>query len=152
MTKLLPTILAMSAFLIPTMAHAEEAALLIKPAPFNIEAFDYTTARPATSYEQQRNAQALRAWKRSVVPLVISQSLDVASSYGMRELNPMLAGPDGRFGAKALTIKAGTTAAIVGVEYLIAKKWPGAASLLSKLNWASSALTGAFAVHNYSIK
>ncbi len=70
----------------------------------------------------------------------------------MRELNPMLAGPDGRFGAKATSIKIGTAAAVVGVEYLIVKKWPSSARTFSKLNWASSFLTGAFAAHNYAIR
>jgi hypothetical protein len=84
--------------------------------------------------------------------LAASQALDITSSYGMRELNPMLAGPDGRFGTKAMTIKIGTAAAAVGVEYLIVKKWPSAARTLAKLNWASSLLTGSFAVHNYAIK
>ncbi len=95
---------------------------------------------------------AIQSWKRSLLPLVATQGLDVVSSYGMRELNPMLAGPDGRFGAKAAAIKAGTTAAVVGVEYLIVKKWPGAARMFSKLNWGSSALTGAIAAHNFAIK
>jgi hypothetical protein len=84
--------------------------------------------------------------------LAASQALDITSSYGMRELNPMLAGQDGRFGAKATTIKIGGAAAAVGVEYLIVKKWPSSARVLAKLNWASSILTGSFAVHNYAIK
>jgi hypothetical protein len=84
--------------------------------------------------------------------LAVSQALDITSSYGMRELNPMLAGSDGRFGAKATTLKMGTAAAAVGVEYLIVKKWPSSARALAKLNWASSVLTGSFAVHNYAIK
>lgn len=70
----------------------------------------------------------------------------------MRELNPLLAGPDGRFGSKAMTIKVGTATAIVGVEYLIVKKWPSTARALSKLNWASSILTGSLAAHNYAVK
>jgi hypothetical protein len=94
----------------------------------------------------------MRAWRRSLIPVAVSQSLDTSSSYGMRELNPMLAGPDGRFGPKAATIKLGTTAALVGVEYLIVKKWPSAARILTRLNWGSSVLTSSFAVHNYSLR
>jgi hypothetical protein len=87
-----------------------------------------------------------------LVAVAASQSLDIASSHGMRELNPLLAGPDGRFGAKATSIKVGTTAAVVGIEYLIVRKWPNAARVLAKLNWGSSALTSVFAVHNFAIK
>ena len=103
-------------------------------------------------YDSQRQADALRAWKVSLIPVVASQSLDIASSYGMYERNPMLAGPDGRFGTKALSIKLGATAAVIGAEYLIVKKWPSSARVLSKVNWGTSALTTAFAVHNYAIK
>lgn len=103
-------------------------------------------------YVQKQQEAALRTWKISLVPVVASQSLDIASSYGMVERNPLLAGPDGRFGTKALGIKLGTTAAIVSVEYLIVKKWPGSARILSKVNWGTSALTTGFAVHNFAIK
>lgn len=100
----------------------------------------------------QYSAESIRVWKRSLIPLAVSQTLDITSSYGMRELNPMLAGADGRFGQKAIAIKAATTGAIVGVEYLIVKKWPKAGRVLSKLNWASSFVSAGLAVHNYAIK
>jgi len=103
-------------------------------------------------YVAERQDAALRAWKISLVPVVASQSLDIASSYRMRELNPMLAGSDGRFGAKATTVKLGATAAIISVEYLIVKKWPESARVLSKVNWGTSALTTGLAVHNFAIK
>ena len=57
-----------------------------------------------------------------------------------------------RFGPKAATIKLGTTAAVIGIEYLIVKKWPSAARALTRLNWGSSALTAGFAVHNYALR
>ena|SRR5437868_11702774 len=59
---------------------------------------------------------SLNRWKLSVAPVFASQALDVASSYGMRELNPMLAGSDGRFGAKGAEIKLGATVGLLGVE------------------------------------
>ena len=93
-----------------------------------------------------------KSWKWSLAPLAASQALDVASSYGMRELNPALAGPDGRFGMKSATLKLGVTGALVGVEYLIVKAHPGAARPLAKLNWAASAVTVGFAAHNFAIK
>jgi hypothetical protein len=62
---------------------------------------------------------SLRKWKISLAPVVASQALDVASSYGMRELNPMLAGPDGRFGSRGSGIKLGATAGILGIEYVL---------------------------------
>src|SRR5262249_20024560 len=68
---------------------------------------------PSQSIESMAH---LGAWKRSLMPFAASQALDVASSWGMRERNPLLAGGDGRFGAKAAGVKIGAAAAIVGVE------------------------------------
>ncbi len=134
----------LSGFLLTLSARAENV--------FAESAAERYIPQSQQKYDSQREQAALRAWKISLIPVVASQSLDIASSYGMRELNPLLAGPDGRFGAKATTIKLGATAAVIGVEYLIVKKWPGSARVLSKVNWGTSALTTAFAVHNYAIK
>jgi hypothetical protein len=70
----------------------------------------------------------------------------------MRELNPLLASADGRFGAKAASIKFGATAAAVLVELAIVRKYPKSARLFSKLNWSSSALTAGIAAHNFAIR
>ena len=93
-----------------------------------------------------------RSFKWSLAPLVASQTLDVASSYGMRELNPALAGADGRFGARSAALKLGLTGALVGVEYLVVKIHPGAARFFTSVNWSGAALTTGFAVHNFSIR
>ena len=70
----------------------------------------------------------------------------------MRELNPMLANSEGRFGAKAAGIKIGSSAGILALEYFVIRRHPGAARVFSKLNWAGAAVTSSFAVHNYAIK
>jgi hypothetical protein len=95
---------------------------------------------------------ALKAWKISLLPLVGSQALDAASSYGMRELNPLLASSNGGFEMKAVSIKLGATAAIVGIEYLIVRKYPRSTRVISKLNWTTGIVTTGFAVHNFAIK
>ena len=95
---------------------------------------------------------AYRSWRRSIIPVVISQALDVSSSYGMRELNPVLANAEGRFGAKAAGIKIGSSAGILALEYYVIRRHPGAARVFSKLNWAGAAVTSTFAVHNYAIR
>jgi hypothetical protein len=138
----------------PSYALAESAAV---PAFGQKELFSADRAarnipNATSGYRAEQNAAAMRSWKTSLIPMVAAQGLDIASSYGMRELNPLLAGADGRFGGKAAGIKVGTTTAVVGIEYLIMKKWPGTARMFSKLNWGSGALTGAIAAHNFAIK
>jgi hypothetical protein len=51
---------------------------------------------PGSSIEETRNVQksAMHAWERSLIPFAASQALDGASSYGLRETNPLLAGPN----------------------------------------------------------
>jgi hypothetical protein len=93
-----------------------------------------------------------RPWKLSLAPLVASQTLDVASSWGLRELNPVLADSRGGFGMKGAAIKFGATGAIIAVEYWILRKKPGAARVLSKLNWSVSAVSTGFAAHNFAIR
>ena len=99
-----------------------------------------------------RYERDMRAWKISLAPLVGSQVLDITSSLGTRELNPVLASADGSFGMKAMGIKIGVTGAMMGVQYLLAKKYPKAARVLAKINWSGAALTSGFAVHNYAIR
>lgn len=96
------------------------------------------------------------AWKRrwliSLAPLTASQALDAASSYGMRELNPLLAGADGSFGTKATAMKFGAIGGLIGAEFLLVRKYPRSAKLFSILNWAAAGTTTAFAVHNFRLK
>ncbi len=95
---------------------------------------------------------ALRSWKISLAPLMASQALDVSSSYGMRELNPLLASSNGGFEMKGAVIKLGVTGLVVGAEYLIVRKYPRSTRIISKLNWTSGIVTTGFAIHNYAIK
>ncbi|SRR5581483_7998760 len=124
-------------------ARAADVTPAIQPSAFE------SAARAAQEASQRR---AIRQWKVSLAPVVASQTLDVASSYGMRELNPVLAGPDGRFGGRAAGIKLGAAAGLLGVEYLIVRRFPGSARVLSKINWSASVLTTGFAIHNFSIR
>jgi hypothetical protein len=94
----------------------------------------------------------MRSWERSLIPLVASQSLDAASSYGYRELNPLLASQNGTFGVKATAMKFSVVAGLIGVEYLLVRKSPKAARLFEKLNWSSSLLTTGLAVHNFVVR
>src|SRR5262249_1607278 len=103
-------------------------------------------------YQTPEAHAGFRSWQRSLFPLAASQALDVASSYGMHELNPLLADGSGNFGPKAAGMKIGMAAAIVGVEYLVIRHHPGAAKVFSKLNWTGAIVTSGFAVHNYSIR
>ncbi|MEQ1884621.1 MAG: hypothetical protein ABL967_06125 [Bryobacteraceae bacterium] len=92
-----------------------------------------------------------KRWAMSLAPLTISHALDASSSYGMRELNPLLASPNGSFGMKATSIKFGAMAGLMGVEYLLVKKYPRSAKFFTILNWTTAGATTGLAVHNYRL-
>ena len=92
-----------------------------------------------------------RQWDISLAPLLASQALDAASSYGMRELNPLLAGSNGGFGMKATGIKFGVMGALAGAEYFLVRKHPASAKFLTILNWVTAGATTGLAVHNFGL-
>jgi hypothetical protein len=104
------------------------------------------------SVEDTARAAAVRSWKISLAPLIASQALDASSSYGMHELNPVLASANGGFEMKGVMLKLGVTGAVVGAEYLIVRKYPRSARVIAKLNWTTGIVTTGFAIHNYAIK
>jgi hypothetical protein len=92
-----------------------------------------------------------KKWAISLAPLVASEALDAASSYGLRELNPVLAQPDGRFGMKAAGVKFGVIGGLIGVEYLLLRKYPRSAKFFTVINWTTAGATTGLAIHNYTL-
>jgi len=112
---------------------------------------DFVTPEHGGDRFSASNAKWHRQWAISLAPLFASQALDAASSYGMRELNPLLASPDGGFGMKATSLKFGVIGALAATEYFLVKKYPRSAKVFTIVNWATSGATSALAVHNYSL-
>jgi hypothetical protein len=129
MRLILRTLLLASVFLIP-LVHAGEV----------------TSDLPASK------TPVATSWKLSLAPLLASQALDVTSSYGKHELNPVLAGPRGQFGISSVSVKIGVTAGVIGMEYLIVRVHPASARIFTKANWAAAAVTTGVAVHNFTIR
>src|SRR5579863_974248 len=62
-------------------------------------------AAPGAQQRVDHDARWRRQWAISLAPLFASEALDAASSYGLRELNPLLASPNGGFGTQATASK-----------------------------------------------
>ena len=149
------SLFALGSLWISPAAQAQDTLLPLRLVPARVDlALDRAPAAAGVTpaFAPSADSKARTAWKRSLLAVAASQSLDVASSYGLRELNPLLASSDGRFGGRAASIKLGTTAAVVALEYVLVKKYPKTARVFSKLNWSSSALTTGLAVHNFAIR
>jgi hypothetical protein len=108
-------------------------------------------AAPGAVERSGHDSRWHRQWAISLAPLFASEALDAASSYGMRELNPLLAGSNGGFGIKATAIKFGVIGALAGSEYLVVRKHPASAKFFTIVNWVTAGATTGLAVHNYGL-
>jgi hypothetical protein len=166
--KTLITVFALAIFLgaIPQSLRASEAevrggafvpavaAAIIPTGHVTIDQLssnDFVTTQRNGERSTSSNAKWHRQWAISLVPLFASQALDSASSYGMQELNPLLASPDGSFGMKATTIKFGVIGALAATEYYVVRKYPRSAKVFTIVNWTAAGATSALAIHNYSL-
>lgn len=134
------------------------AAVLPFPAAMALPAASAVLPKSGVSVDQtaEHVARTEAAWRKrwliSLAPLVAAQSLDAASSYGMRELNPLLAGSNGGFGMKAMGIKFGAVGGFIAVESVMVRKHPRTAKLFTVLNWSAAGLTASFAAHNFNLQ
>jgi len=141
------------AAILPFARAADPIAELPSAYQLSLNAYQPTLSTYQPGIQETLPPRPISAsWKWSLAPLAASQGLDIASSYGMRELNPLLAGPQDQFGVKATLLKVGITGALVGAEYLIVKAHPGVAKIFTKINWSGAALTTGFAAHNWAIR
>src|SRR6266581_8845725 len=140
LTTIFATVLLLGAF--SAAARAADAFLPTPAAllPSGHASITELSERPA-NYRSSNDAKWRKQWAISLAPLLVSQSLDAASSYGMRELNPLLASPDGGFGMKATSMKFGVIGALTGVEYVLVKKYPRSAKFFTIVNWTTTGAT-----------
>ena len=115
----------------------------------NVDSAPASLVRPAFADSHLR----LTWWKISAATLLASNVTDAGSSWGKRELNPILSGTTGTFGGRSALLKLGVEAGVVTVEYVILRHRPSR-SLMQALTWINfgdaSATTGV-AVRNLGI-
>jgi len=104
---------------------------------------------PTVTDAPEAAAKRLYIW--SVVSVAGANALDIYSSYGKRELNPMLQGSDGTFNAASVAIKAGMVSAVEVPQIFLARHSARRMRLFAIANFAmSAALAGIFA-HNFTV-
>lgn len=92
-----------------------------------------------------------RFWKWTAAALVAGTAADAISSVGHRELNPILAGPDGRFGAKGISIKAGMAGGTLLFEALVIRKHRHAGRVFGVVNLGCGAAFAGIAARNQGL-
>ncbi len=142
-----PFVPAAAAVIIPSKQTIFPAA----PLPIGQLSGSEFVAAPGAVERVGHDSRWRRQWAISLAPLFASEALDAASSYGMRELNPLLAGSNGGFGMKATAIKFGVVGALAGAEYFVVRKHPASAKLFTIVNWVTAGATTGLAVHNYGL-
>ena len=80
--------------------------------------------------------------------LIGANAADAATSRGRPELNPVLAGRNGRFGGRGLTIKAAIGAGWLVTQEIVTRHDDGAPATFAVANTAAAAALGAVAVPN----
>lgn len=90
-----------------------------------------------------------KLWKISAFVLGGATALDAASSWGRPELNPLLSGPNGRFGSQGIALKSGLAAGTIGIQYFLLRKRPAAQKYAVVSNFAISGFLGVAAASNY---
>jgi hypothetical protein len=105
---------------------------------------------PCQAVEAQKKSR--RLWWASVAMVVAAGALDVASSRGGAEANPLLRGSNGTFNTgRAVLLKSLVTGGMVATEALVMRHSPGSGHSAAIVNFATSGTIGALAVHNWKV-
>jgi hypothetical protein len=119
------------------LAHTEDAVTLVRP----------LTPSPLSPV----SGKVL--WRASLTSLAVANVMDVHSSWGKYELNPLLSGTNRTFGRDGALLKMAFQGGLMGVEYLVTR---GHASgrlyrALAFINFGAAGVIGSTAIHNYSM-
>jgi hypothetical protein len=96
-----------------------------------------------------RTRPGKKRWWASVAALAAASVLDIHSSWRRREINPMLRGPEGRFGARGLVIKSSILGASCGVQWMLLDKEPRRNGALVGMNAGLAAWSATAAARNH---
>jgi hypothetical protein len=92
-----------------------------------------------------------RLWAASCMALIAATSVDMASSWGRNEANPMLRSGDGRFGAKGASIKLAMAGAMIAPQFLVMRRAPASQRLFTIANFLQAGLYTGVAIRNYGV-
>jgi hypothetical protein len=100
--------------------------------------------------EERHERIVNRVWIASMVALVAASGFDAGTSWGKLEANGLLASPDGTFGARGVSIKAGAAAAII-IPQILFRKHKELRTKFAFGNFAGAGVFTGVAIHNLGI-
>jgi hypothetical protein len=89
-------------------------------------------------------------WIASMVAMAGASGMDAATSWGKLEGNSLLASPDGRFGARGVSIKVGIAAGVI-IPQILFRRHKDLRMAFSVGNFAQAAIFGGIAIHNLGV-
>lgn len=92
-----------------------------------------------------------RLYKWSLAASAAANTLDILSSYGKHELNPILAGADQRFNTASAVRKAGIVGGLDLLQLYMVRRNPRAMRAATIMNFVLAGVLSGIAAHNYSI-
>lgn len=114
------------------LLHAEDAAIVVAP---------------------PREVSGNTLWRASLTSLAVANAMDVHSSWGKHELNPILSNSRATFGGQGALLKLAFQGGLMGAEYLLTRGRPSGKlyRALAFINFGASAGIASVAVHNYTV-
>jgi hypothetical protein len=103
------------------------------------------------SLEDKHDRTINRLWLGAIAAVVAANAFDAGSSWGKRDGNSFLASPDGTFGAKGASIKAGMTAGIIIPQILLLRGKSDLKKRVAIVGYAEAAFIAAVSVHNLGV-
>ena len=105
---------------------------------------------PCQAVEVQKKSK--RLWWASVALVVVASVLDVASSRGGIETNPLLRGPNGNFNTgRAVMLKTISMGGMVATEALLLRRSPQSARSAAMANFVTAGTVSGLAIRNLTI-
>ena len=106
---------------------------------------------PGVALEEMPSTALRRAWLASLLAVAGSNGLDIASSYGKRELNPLLQGGNGSFDMSSVGRKAAIVSVMELPQLFLVRRSPRRMRMFTIVNFALSAALVGVSAHNFGV-
>ena len=107
--------------------------------------------RPGIAWEDMPSVALHRAYLASLLLVAGGNGMDIASSYGKRELNPLLQGADGRFDMSSVGRKMAMVSAMELPQLFVVRRSPRRMKMFTLANFALSGVLMGISAHNFGI-
>jgi hypothetical protein len=90
-------------------------------------------------------------YRISAVSVLGANVMDIASSYGKQEVNPLFRGSGGTFDARSVMLKSALLGGLQVSNYLAVRRHPEFSKRAMVANFVATAVFTGLAVHNFGI-